>query len=98
MNNDLNGHYVISPGDMEMNKSNKNPCSSVVHLGSMVKCMYLTLSSHDKIKGVIVTSARNNVLFTNDVTCQVYISDFFKKKISDLIEDTIFLELTLSAP
>lgn len=74
---------------MEMNKSNKNPCSSVEHLGSMVKCMYLTLSSHDKIKGVIVTCARNNVLFTNDVTCQVYISDLKKKKkISDLIEDT----------
>lgn len=77
INNDLNIHYVISPGDMEMSKTKIS--APLLYVGSMVKCMYPILSSHDKIKGVIVTCSRNNVLFTNDVTCQVYISDLKKK-------------------
>lgn len=58
--------------------------------------MYLTPCCHDKIKGVIVHCTKNNMLSTNDVTCQVYTSDIEETKILDLIEDTCLWYLSCS--
>lgn len=41
INNDLNN--VMGPGNVEINKSNKYPCSNVVHLGNRGE-MYVSKS------------------------------------------------------